>query len=261
MSSPPRFSKVPISGATVTLAMRDISKTNEWMTPEEERAAGLQRIAASLDNPDAVGRAVRETGAEAAFVYAVPTDDNMRGVFTALRDAPSDPTDIGHVAGALLVSPRGGDRASDVMYLHGPALLSKDEQWAIINRALAAAGRPPVKINHVTAGEFLANLATMRVTDAMVRSFCKSMVDKQVLYAAEDYEAARGNVELTAGRAPTSFEDFVRREIPYRYPLLQGGYLVCHTAIQSDVEVLTNASGFKPTKNSALLGHSPSKLP
>ncbi|KAI3340510.1 hypothetical protein F4824DRAFT_424231 [Ustulina deusta] len=110
----------------------------------------------------------------------------------------------------------------------------------------------------------------MRVTDAMVRSLCKSMVDKQVLYAAEDYEAARGNVELTAGRAPTSFEDFVRREIPYRYPLLQGGYLVCHTAIQRDgtfssnpctVEVLTNASGFKPTKNSALLGHSPSKLP
>lgn len=104
--SPPRFSKVLIfgatgevasaaalearaRGATVALAMRDITKTNEWITPEAERAAGLRRIAASLDDPEAVGRAARETGAEAAFIYAVRTSDGMRGVLAALRDAAS----------------------------------------------------------------------------------------------------------------------------------------------------------------------------
>ncbi|KAI1162750.1 hypothetical protein F5B18DRAFT_366178 [Nemania serpens] len=317
--SPPRFSKVLIFGATgevasaaalearargasVTLAMRDISKTNEWITPEAERAAGLQRIAASLDDPEAVGRAARETGAEAAFIYAVPTSDSMRGVLAALRDAasirhvvflstsqvrsagavkddirsvtpdhfipwqhaqvevalqdlgvphtalragffasnplriyldkdtkrevnllapevrhdPIDPADIGRAAAALLVSPRGGDGgdgARDIVYLHGPALLSQDEQWAVVNRELDAAGRPPVKVNHVTAEQYLANLAAMRVPDVVARSLCKSMVDTRALYTAEDYEAAKGNVEMITGRAPTSFKDYVRREI------------------------------------------------
>ncbi|KAI1428720.1 hypothetical protein F5Y12DRAFT_782319 [Xylaria sp. FL1777] len=319
MPSPPHLTKVLIFGATgevasaaalearargasVTLAMRDISKTNEWITAEEERAAGLQRIAASLDSPEAVGRAVRETGAEAAFIYAVRTPDNMRGVVTALRDAPSirhvvflstsqvrsagtvkddirsvapdhfipwqhaqveialqdlgvphtalragffasnplrihhdratrkevrvlapevlhdpiDPADIGRAAGALLVSPQGGGCVRNVVYLNGPALLSQDEQWAIINRELAAAGRPLVKVNYVTAEEYLANLAAMGVPDVVARSLCKSMVDTRALYAAEDYEAAKGNwpTVLITGRAPTSFEDFIRREIP-----------------------------------------------
>ncbi|KAI1290543.1 hypothetical protein F5Y03DRAFT_62660 [Xylaria venustula] len=309
--APPRFSKVLVFGATgevasaaalearargasVTLAMRDISKTNEWITPEDERAAGLQRIAASLDNPEAVGRAIRETAAEAAFIYAVKTPDNMRGVLTALRDAtslrhvvflstsqirtagtdvrsvtpnhfipwlhaqvevalqdlrlsytalragffasnplrlyldkttkrevnllapeerhdPVDPADIGRVAGALLVSPQSD---GDVVYVYGPALLSQDEQWAVINRELIAAGRPPVKVNHITEEEYLANMAGRKVPDIVARSLCKSMVDTRGLYDAEDYEAEKGNIELITGRAPTNFENFVRREIP-----------------------------------------------
>ncbi|KAI1126489.1 hypothetical protein F5Y10DRAFT_267037 [Nemania abortiva] len=316
--SPPRFSKVLIFGATgevasaaalearargasVTLAMRDIAKTNEWITPEAERAAGLQRITASLDSPEAVGRAVRETGAEAAFIYAVRTPDSMRGVLTALRDAaslrhvvflstgqlrhagavkddirsvtrdhfipwqhaqvelalqdlgvphtalrpgffasnplriyldketkrevnlfapeighdPIDPVDIGRAAAALLVNPReGGERARDVVYLAGPALLSQDEQWAIVNRELAAAGRPQVKVNHITAEEYRANLAAMGVPDVVANSLCKSMVHTRALYTVEDLEAGKRNVEMITGRAPTSFEDFVRREIP-----------------------------------------------
>ncbi|KAI1826623.1 hypothetical protein F4861DRAFT_496897 [Xylaria intraflava] len=317
MTSPsPRFSKVLIFGATgevasaaalearargasVTLAMRDIAKTNQWITPDEERAAGLQRIKASLDSAEAVERAVRETGAEAAFIYAVHTPDNMRGVLTALRDAtsmknvvflstsqvriagtvkddirsvtkdhyipwlhaqaeitlqdlgvphtalragffasnplriyldkvtkkevnllaadvrhdPVDPADIGRAAAALLVGPRS-DSASDVVYLNGPALLSQDEQWAIINRELVAAGRLPVKINHITPQEYLANLAAIKVPDFVAQSLCKSMVDTRALYAPEDYEASKGTVEQLTGRAPTAFEDFVRREIP-----------------------------------------------
>ncbi|KAI0973608.1 hypothetical protein F4678DRAFT_470874 [Xylaria arbuscula] len=281
-------------GASVTLAMRDISKTNEWITPEEEREAGLQRIAASLDTAEAVGRAVLETGAEAAFIYAVKTPDNMRGVLTALcgatslrhivflstsqirtagadvrsvspahfipwlhaqveialqdlgvsytalragffasnplriyldkttkrevnllapeeRHDPVDPADIGRVAGALLVSPRRDD---DVVYVNGPALLSQNEQWAVINRELVAAGRPPVKVNHITEEDYLANMAANNVPDIVARSLCKSMVDTRALHDPKDYEAGKGNVELITGRAPTSFEDFVRKEIP-----------------------------------------------
>ncbi|KAI0870012.1 hypothetical protein GGS24DRAFT_511320 [Hypoxylon argillaceum] len=317
--SPPGLSKVLIFGATgevasaaalearargasVTLAMRDVSKTNEWISPKEERAAGLQRITASLDDAEAVSRAVQATGAEAAFIYAVQTPDSMRSVLAALRDTasirhvvflstsqllhagavtddirsvtrdhvipwqhaqveialqdlgvphtalrpgffasnplriyldkatksevnllapevrhdPIDPADIGRAAAALLVNPpRGGDGPRrDIVYLNGPALLSQDEQWAIINRELATAGKLLVKVNYVTAEKYLANLAGMGVPDMVARSLCKSMVHTRTLYTAQDHEAAKGTVEMITGRKPTSFEDFVRREIP-----------------------------------------------
>ncbi|KAJ8112673.1 hypothetical protein ONZ43_g5344 [Nemania bipapillata] len=129
-----------------------------------------------------------------------------------IRHDPIDPADIGRAAGALLVNPpRGG---GDFVYLNGPALLSQDEQWAVINRELAAAGRPPVRVNHVTSEEYLANLAAIGVPDVVANSLCKAMVHTRTLYTTEDHEAAKGNVEMITGRAPTSFEDFVRREIP-----------------------------------------------
>lgn len=34
------------------------------------------------------------------------------------------------------------------------------------------------------------------------------------LYTAEDYGAGKDNIEVLTGRKPTSFEGFVRREIP-----------------------------------------------
>ena len=248
--SSPHFSNVLIFGATgevgsaaaieahsrgahVTLAMRDIAKPNEWISPGQEHAAGLDLITADLTNPEAVTQAVHKTGAQAAFIYSVRSTDSMRGAITALRDAgiqhvvflstgqlktagairgdirsikpdhfipwqhaqveitleeiglphtalragffasnplriyldksvepkqvnllapevlhdPIDPADIGRVAGAMLVNPRqyaddyqttsGSAPYKDVIYLHGPVLLSQAEQWDIINRELA----------------------------------------------------------------------------------------------------------------------------
>ncbi|RYO74898.1 hypothetical protein DL766_003725 [Monosporascus sp. MC13-8B] len=137
---------------------------------------------------------------------------------------PIDPADIGRVAGAVLVNPRlyasgyqatnGSTPRKDVVYLSGPALLSQSEQWDIINRELAAAGKPQVKVNHITGEQYLKNLAALNVPDMVAKSLAKSMVETRALYAAEDYEKQRGNVELLTGRKATSFEDFVKREIP-----------------------------------------------
>jgi uncharacterized protein YbjT (DUF2867 family) len=262
-----------------------------------------------------VTRAVQQTGAQAAFVYAVRSRDMMRGAFTALRDAgiqhvvflstsqvrtaavtkgdlrsvpqdhfipwqhaqvemaleelglphtalrpgffasnplriyldgsaepkqvrllapevphdPIDPADIGRVGGALLVNPRLHSNSStsnshvglappgglkDVVYLSGPALLSQSEQWDIINRALVDAGKPPVEVIHITVEEYLKNLAARNVPEIVAKSLAKSMTETRAQFAMEDYEKDRANVELVTGRKPTSFEDFVKREIP-----------------------------------------------
>ncbi|CAD0090666.1 unnamed protein product [Aureobasidium mustum] len=73
-------------GARVSIALRDTSKHNEWISPEQERAADLQRVKADLTDTEAVKRAVKETGAQAAFIYAVHSGDMLRGAITALRD-------------------------------------------------------------------------------------------------------------------------------------------------------------------------------
>ncbi|CAG8908391.1 unnamed protein product [Penicillium egyptiacum] len=133
---------------------------------------------------------------------------------------PIDPTDIGRVAGAILVNPRqyaSGYQATmtsgkDVIYLTGPALLSQTEQWEIINRELAAAGKSPVKVNHITVEQYLKSLAALHLPDAMANSLAKSVVDTGALYA-EDLGKQRANVGLLTGRKATSFEDFVKREI------------------------------------------------
>jgi uncharacterized protein YbjT (DUF2867 family) len=260
-----------------------------------------------------VTRAVHETGAQAAFIYAVRSTDMMRGALTALRDAgiqyvmflstsqvraagatrgairsierdhfipwqhaqvevgldelglphmalrpgffasnplriyldttaepkqvnllapevphnPIDPADIGRAAGALLVNPRlyaSVDQAAtngstilkdkDVVYLSGPALLSQSEQWDVINQELGAVGKPQVKVTHITVEQYLQNLAARNVPEMVAKSLAKSMVETRALYTAKDYEAGKDNVEVLTGRKPTSFEDFVRREIP-----------------------------------------------
>ncbi len=51
------------SGARITMALRDVSQPNKWICPDQEHAAGLQRVTADLTDPAAVARAVRQTGA------------------------------------------------------------------------------------------------------------------------------------------------------------------------------------------------------
>ncbi|RYP66115.1 hypothetical protein DL769_006112 [Monosporascus sp. CRB-8-3] len=278
-------------GARVTLTLRDVSKPSEWISPEQERAAGLHRTIADLTDPVAVTRAVHQTGSQAAFIYAVRSSDMMRaGPSPRLRNAgiqyvvflstsqvknagdtkgdihsierdhfipwqhtqvemrleepslphtalgggvshqksvphdPIDPADIGRVAGAVLVNPRlyasgyqatnGPTPRKDVVYLSGPALLSQSEQWDIISWTLAAAGKPQVKATHMTVEQYLKHLAALNVPDMVAKSLAKSMVETKALYAGEDYKKQRDNVELLASRKATSFEDFVKREIP-----------------------------------------------
>ncbi|RYP02278.1 hypothetical protein DL764_005862 [Monosporascus ibericus] len=233
--------------------MRNVSKPNEWVSPEQERAAGLQRITADLSDPAAVTRAVHQTGAQAAFIYAyvvflstsqvknagatkgdicsierdhfIPWQHaqvkiGLEKLAPELPHDPIDPADIGRVAGAVLVNPRlyasgfqatnGSTPRKDVVCLSGPTLLSQSKQWDIINRELAAAGKPQAKVNHITGEQYLKSLAALNVPDMVVKSLAKSMVETRALYAAEDYEKQRGNVKLLTGRKATNFEDFCK---------------------------------------------------
>lgn len=293
-------------GARVSIALRDPSKHNDWISPEQERAADFQRVKADLTDTEAVERAVKETGAQAAFIYAVSSMDMLRGAIIALRDAgiqyivflstsqvriagtiegdihsigrdyfvpwqhaqieitledlnmphaairagffasnplrlyldqssepksvdllapdmphdPIDPADIGRAAAAVLVNPQlyrsdyQGSPTKDVVYLSGPALLSQTEQWEIVNLELAAAGKNRVEVNHITVEQYLENLAKLHVPDMIAKSLAKSMSETRAMYAAEDYDKQRDNLELLTGQKPVFFENFVRREIP-----------------------------------------------
>lgn len=75
-------------GAKVWLAMRDPSKPIEDIPADVEKAGSFTRVQADLADPASVSRAVKESGAEAAFVYVVRgSDDHMRGALQAMRDA------------------------------------------------------------------------------------------------------------------------------------------------------------------------------
>ncbi|RYP56901.1 hypothetical protein DL771_011543 [Monosporascus sp. 5C6A] len=274
-------------GARVTLALRDVSKPNERISPEQERAA------ADLTDPVAVTRRepdrrpgglrlrpgiqyvvflstsqVKNAGAAKGDIHSIERDhfipwqhtqveiglEKLGLPHTALRAGffasnplriyldrsaelkqvhllapevphdPIDPANIGRVAGAVLVNPRlyasgyqgtnGSTPRKDVACLSGPALLSQTEQWDIINRELAAAGKPQVTVTHITVEQYLKSLAPLNVPDMVAKSLVKSMVETKALYAAEDYEKQRSNVELLTVRKATSFEDFVKSEIP-----------------------------------------------
>ncbi|KAH7176045.1 hypothetical protein EDB81DRAFT_632526 [Dactylonectria macrodidyma] len=76
-------------GAKVVLALRDPRKQISGFTPEQERAAGIERVRADFSDPETVARAVRETRAKRAFIYALlgQTPDFLRTSITALKDA------------------------------------------------------------------------------------------------------------------------------------------------------------------------------
>ncbi len=147
---------------------------------------------------------------------------------------PMDPADIGRVAGALLVNPRrrldapaaGGESIplrKDVVYLSGPTLLSQMELCDIVNRKLAVAGKPQAKVTHSTVDEYLANLTAGGVPEMVAKSLAKSMTETRALPTTKGlYEEGMSNVELLAGRKPTSFEDFVRQEINELTTALEG---------------------------------------
>jgi uncharacterized protein YbjT (DUF2867 family) len=75
-------------GAKVWLAMRDPSKPIKEIPTNVEQAGNFSRVQADLTDPASVAKAIRETGAKAAYVYAIHgLSDHMRGVFQAMKDA------------------------------------------------------------------------------------------------------------------------------------------------------------------------------
>lgn len=74
-------------GAQVWLAMRDPSKTIEEIPSDVEKSGKFTRIQADLTDAASMTKAVKESGAKAAYVYLVWTGDFLRAAFQALRDA------------------------------------------------------------------------------------------------------------------------------------------------------------------------------
>ncbi|KAL6399656.1 putativelike family protein [Ilyonectria robusta] len=75
-------------GAKVWLALRDPSKEIPAITrAEQEHRDSFNHIQADLSDAASVKEAVAKSGAKAAFVYNVQTQDFMRGTFEAIKDA------------------------------------------------------------------------------------------------------------------------------------------------------------------------------
>lgn len=72
-------------GAKVHLAMRDTTKS---INPELDDAQNFSRIKADLSDPSSIKNAIESTGATAAFIYRVFTDEETYAKsLRALRDA------------------------------------------------------------------------------------------------------------------------------------------------------------------------------
>lgn len=74
-------------GAKVWLAMRDTEKDIISISKEEEQKGSFQRIKADLNDPASVKAAIEESGAKAAYFYAVRSQDSLRGTIFAMKDA------------------------------------------------------------------------------------------------------------------------------------------------------------------------------
>lgn len=75
-------------GATVWLAMRDTSKKIQAISEEQEKKGSFKRVQADLTDPASITKAVKESGAKAAFIYAVfGAKDGMKASVQALKDA------------------------------------------------------------------------------------------------------------------------------------------------------------------------------
>ncbi|KAK8211843.1 NmrA-like family protein [Phyllosticta capitalensis] len=71
-------------GAKVWLAMRDMAKTVAVL---QEEKSSFERVRADLSDAASVTTAVRTSGATAAFVYLVPTNDGLRSSLAAMQAA------------------------------------------------------------------------------------------------------------------------------------------------------------------------------
>lgn len=75
-------------GATVFLAMRDVSKNIPDLSKSEEQSGRYHRVQADLTKPETLSAAVESSGATKAFIYlAHGTPDNMKTSIEALKAA------------------------------------------------------------------------------------------------------------------------------------------------------------------------------
>lgn len=74
-------------GAEVWLALRDPSKTISALSPEEESSGSFHRIKADLSDAASVERAITTSGAKAAFIYHVSSEDGMLACLRAMKEA------------------------------------------------------------------------------------------------------------------------------------------------------------------------------
>jgi nucleoside-diphosphate-sugar epimerase len=78
-------------GATVWLAMRDVSKDLPDLDKAEEEAGRYHRVKADLTKPESLSAAVKTSGATKAFIYlAFGSPDSMKGSLQAMKSAGID---------------------------------------------------------------------------------------------------------------------------------------------------------------------------
>lgn len=74
-------------GAKVYLAMRNTSKKIPSISEKDEKSLAFERIQADLTDSASVTKAVQESGAKAAYVYQVFSDDHLHSALKAMKEA------------------------------------------------------------------------------------------------------------------------------------------------------------------------------
>lgn len=122
------------------------------------------------------------------------------------------PTDIGRVAGAVLVD-RPSTSSKEIIYLYGPTLISELEACKIIKDVFSK----EVKVVQQTPEEWTERLKATGFPPPLVDYLARAAQSKSGygengtdLYSGSIPAQAAANIKKYSGYEPTSFEDFVK---------------------------------------------------
>ncbi len=116
------------------------------------------------------------------------------------------PTDIGRVAGAVLVDPPSTS-SKEVIYLYGPTLMSELEMYKTIKDGFSK----EVKVVQQTPEKWTERMKAAGIPPAVVQSLIWAQDEHgPKFYSGSIPARGAANIKKYSGYEPTSFEDFVK---------------------------------------------------
>lgn len=123
-----------------------------------------------------------------------------------ITDDLISPMDVGRVGGAVLVE-RPSASAKQAIYLCGPQLMTRDEQWETVKQVT---GREIV-VAHLSRDEKVEQLKALELPPPLVVDLIKGADERgeTKIYPEPLYSQGLGNIKKYSGYEPTEFADYV----------------------------------------------------